>query len=91
MTIKERAYEAARKLPFLKEDVPLSFASDKVEEALRQELEEVASTVEAEAARREKMYEDLGMDGKPQTTEIRKIAESIRARIAFQRELKNAC
>lgn len=50
------------------------------EEALREELKDVASTLEASAASKETMYRELGLHGEDQARPYREIAQAVQRR-----------
>jgi hypothetical protein len=75
MTVRERAAHFAQRIV----DQPAQVAA-LLEEALREELRDVASTLETAAVNKETMYRDLGMHGEDQARPYREIAASIQRR-----------
>jgi hypothetical protein len=75
MTIRERVERfLSRAAPDKADLLPL------LEEAIREELRDAASTLDAAAAHKETMYRDLGMHGEDQARPYREIAAGIRRR-----------
>jgi hypothetical protein len=75
MTIRERAERFAQKLGAQPDQ-----AAAILEEALREELKDVASTLSASATHKEKMYRELGLNGADQARPYHDIAEAVRRR-----------
>lgn len=75
MTIKERAERFAQKIGAQPEQVAAI-----LEEALREELKDVASTLSASAMHKEKMYRELGLNGADQARPYYEIADAVRRR-----------
>lgn len=76
MTIKERAgHHAARDT--------LASVEERVEAAIREELEALIVDLEAEAERKIKMYADIGMDGEREAFALQQVALQIRNRLGI--------
>jgi hypothetical protein len=75
MTVRERAAHFTQRIA----DQPAQ-VSALLEEALREELRDVASTLEVAASSKEMMYWDLGLHGEDQARPYREIAASIQRR-----------
>lgn len=75
MTVKERAERFAQRIAAQPDQ-----ASAILEEALREELKDVASTLSASATHKEKMYRELGLNGADQARPYHEISEAVRRR-----------
>jgi hypothetical protein len=75
MTIRERAEQFAQRISCAPDQ-----AAAILEEALRDELKDVASTLSASATHKEKMYRELGLNGADQARPYHEIAEAVRRR-----------
>jgi hypothetical protein len=75
MTIRERAEKYAQRISAQPDQ-----AASILEEALREELKDVASTLSASATHKEKMYRELGLNGADQARPYHEISEAVRRR-----------
>jgi len=75
MTVRERADRFAQRIVAQPDQVAAI-----LEEALRDELKDVASTLSASALQKEKMYRELGLNGADQARPYHEIAEAVRRR-----------
>jgi hypothetical protein len=76
MTVRERAAHFAEKAATVQ---PAGMAA-LFEEAIREELKDVASTLQASAASKETMYRELGLHGEDQARPYREIAQAVQRR-----------
>lgn len=75
MTVKERAERFAQRIAAQPDQ-----ASAILEEALREELRDVASTLQASADHKVKMYREIGLNGDDQARPYREIAQAVQRR-----------
>lgn len=75
MTIRERAERFAQRIGAQPDQ-----AAAILEEALREELKDVASTLSASATHKEKMYREIGLNGADQARPYHEIAEAVKRR-----------
>lgn len=75
MTLRERADRFAQQVAAQPDR-----AAAIIEEALREELRDVASTLEISATNKEKVYRDLGLNGSDQARPYHEIAEAVKRR-----------
>lgn len=75
MTVKERAEKFAQRIAAQPDQ-----AAAIVEEALREELRDVAATLSGSADHKEKMYRELGLHGEDQARPYRDIAQAVQRR-----------
>lgn len=75
MTVKERAERFAQKVSAQPDQ-----AAAILEEAMREELRDVAATLEASAVNKEKMYRELGLNGADQARPYHEIAAAVQRR-----------
>ena len=75
MTVKERAEKFAQRIAAAPDQ-----AAAIVEEALRDELRDVAATLSGSADHKEKMYKELGLHGEDQARPYRDIAQAVQRR-----------
>ena len=75
MTLRERAEHFTKRASEKPEDV-----ASLIEQALREELRDVALTLKASADQKVKMYKELGLHGEDQARPYKDIAEAIQRR-----------
>ena len=75
MTIRERADKYAQRISAQPDQ-----AAAILEEALREELKDVASTLSASATHKEKMYREIGLNGADQARPYHEIADAVKRR-----------
>lgn len=75
MTIKERVELFSQRIAAQPDQ-----AAAILEEALRDELKDVASTLSVSAGHKEKMYREIGLNGVDQARPYHEIAEAVRRR-----------
>lgn len=75
MTIKERAERFAQRIGAQPDQTAAL-----LEEALRDELRDVAQTLEASAVHKEKMYREIGLNGSDQARPYHEIADAVKRR-----------
>lgn len=75
MTVKERAEKFSQRVAAAPDQ-----ATAIIEEALREELRDVAATLSGSADHKEKMYKDLGLHGEDQARPYRDIAQAVQRR-----------
>lgn len=75
MTIKERVEKYAQRISAQPDQ-----AAAILEEALRDELKDVASTLSMSATHKEKMYREIGLNGADQARPYHEIADAVKRR-----------
>lgn len=75
MTLRERVEHFTKRVLEKPED-----AAALIEQALREELKDVALTLKASADQKVKMYKELGLNGEDQARPYREIAEAVQRR-----------
>ena len=75
MTIKERVEKYAQRI-----SAQPDRAAAILEEALRDELKDVASTLSTSATHKEKMYREIGLNGADQARPYHEIADAVKRR-----------
>ena len=75
MTIKERVEKYAQRI-----SAQPDRAGGILEEALRDELKDVASTLSTSATHKEKMYREIGLNGADQARPYHEIADAVKRR-----------